>query len=196
MNSQMNGNGRSENDNKGMNTNGVNTPGSNTARMNKFFKDQLKDIYWAEKKMVTTLPAMHNASTTQELKNAFASHLDQTKQHVGRLEKVFKMIGEKAEAAKCPAMDCIVTEGENIISETHNDSAQRDVGLIFAGQKAEHYEIASYGGLTALAKKLGKDDVADLLHKTLTEEKEADKLLTEIAEKYISYKTSREPVEV
>ena len=140
---------------------------------------------------------MHNASTTTELKKAFSAHLEQTKKHVERLEKVFHMIDEKPEAEKCLAMAGIVAEGEDIISETHDDSMQRDIGLIFAGQKAEHYEIATYGGLVFLAKKLGKNDVADLLYKTLTEEKEADKLLTEIAEKNISYKAapSREPVE-
>ncbi|MEP6466319.1 MAG: ferritin-like domain-containing protein [Parafilimonas sp.] len=193
MNTQMNGNGRTENNN----TNNVNGSGRNSSRMNEFFQNQLKDIYWAEKKLVTTLPKMHNAATKQELKNAFAAHLNQTKQHVETLEKVFKMLGEKPEALKCPAMDGIVTEGENIISETHSDTAQRDIGLVFAGQKAEHYEIATYGALISLAKKLDKNDIADMLHKTLVEEKEANKLLSEIAEKNISYKSvaSREPVE-
>ncbi len=192
MNTQMNGNGRAENNNNNENNR---TGNRNDSRMNEFFKDQLKDIYWAEQKLVKTLPKMQDAATSKELKNAFSSHLQQTKQHVERLEKVFNMIGEKPEAEKCPAMDGIVTEGEEIISETHNDTAQRDVGLIFAGQKAEHYEIATYGGLVSLAKSLGKNDIADVLHQTLTEEKDTDKLLTQIAEKNINYKATREPVE-
>ena len=182
------------------NTNGnVNNNNSNNkinladSKLSEFFKLQLQDIYWAEKKLVKTLPKMEEASTTQELKNAFSSHLKETKQQVQRLEKVFGIINEDANATKCPAMAGIVSEGEDIIDETDKNSAQRDVGLVFAAQKAEHYEIATYGGLVRLAKTLGYDEVANVLHQTLQEEKNADLLLTQIAEKNVNKKASREP---
>src|SRR5439155_15792938 len=106
------------------------------------------------------------------------------------------MIGEEVNSTKCHAMAGIVDEGSDIIDETDEGSAQRDVGLIFAGQKAEHYEIATYGGLIQLAKTLGYNDAANLMVQTLNEEKEADKLLTEIAENNINYEASREPMEM
>ena len=167
--------------------------GLNDSKLREFFKDQLADIYWAEKKLVKTLPKLEEAATTQQLKNAFSAHLKQTEQHVSRLENVFSMIGEEADAKKCVAMAGIVDEGEEIIDDTDEGTAQRDVGLIFAGQKAEHYEIATYGGLVQLARTLGLNDAAELMNTTLREEKEADSLLTEIAEKNVNYKASREP---
>src|SRR5690348_9233114 len=161
--------------------------GLSNSKLKEFFNDQLADIYWAEKKLVKTLPKLEEAATSQQLKNAFSSHLKQTEQHVSRLENVFEIIGEDAVAKKCIAMSGIVDEGEEIIDETDTGTAQRDVGLIFAGQKAEHYEIATYGGLIQLAKTLGYDEAANLMKQTLAEEKEADVLLTEIAEKNVNY---------
>lgn len=165
------------------------------SNLREFFVDQLKDIYWAEKKLVKTLPKLEEAATTEQLKNAFRNHLEQTREHVRRVENVFDMINEEADSTKCPAMAGIVDEGSDIIDETEENTAQRDVGLIFAGQKAEHYEIATYGGLITLAKVLGYNDVASTLHQTLEEEKEADELLTQIAENNVNYKASREPAE-
>jgi ferritin-like metal-binding protein YciE len=165
------------------------------SNLREFFVDQLKDIYWAEKKLVKTLPKMEEAATTEQLKNAFRNHLEQTREHVRRVENVFDMINEEADSTKCPAMAGIVDEGSDIIDETEENTAQRDVGLIFAGQKAEHYEIATYGGLITLAKVLGYNDVASTLHETLEEEKEADELLTQIAENNVNYKASVEPAE-
>jgi ferritin-like metal-binding protein YciE len=165
------------------------------SNLKEFFTEQLQDIYRAEKKLVKTLPKLEDAATSRELKNAFSGHLQETKQHVTRLEKVFNMIGEEVNATKCPAMAGIVDEGSDIIDETEEGSAQRDVGLIFAGQKAEHYEIATYGGLIELAKTLGYNEAADLMYQTLTEEKNADTLLTRIAEKSVNYKASLEPQE-
>jgi len=167
----------------------------NDSKLKEFFVDQLKDIYWAEKKLVKTLPKMEEAATTEELKNAFRNHLEQTREHVRRVENVFDMISEDAEAKKCPAMAGIADEGSDIIDDTDEGSAQRDVGLIFAGQKAEHYEIATYGGLISLAKVLGYNDAASTFHQTLEEEKEADALLTQIAENNVNYKASTEPLE-
>ena len=166
---------------------------TNNSKLKEFFIDQLEDIYWAEKKLVKTLPKLEDAATTQQLKNAFANHLRQTEEHVTRLENVFSMIGEDADAKKCPAMAGIIDEGEDIIDDTDTGSAQRDVGLIFAGQKAEHYEIATYGGLVQLAKNLGYSEAANLMEQTLSEEKQADELLTQIAENNVNYKASREP---
>lgn len=163
------------------------------SKLREFFTDQLEDLLWAEKKLVKTLPKMQEAATSAELKDAFGNHLNQTQNHVSRLEQVFGIIGETVDATKCPAMAGIVDEGEDIIDETEEGTAQRDVGLIFAGQKAEHYEIATYGGMVTLAKTLGYDDAADILGQTLAEEKEADMLLTQIAENNINCLASTEP---
>lgn len=157
------------------------------SKLKEFFIDQLHDIYWAEKKLVKKLPKLQDASTTQQLKNALEDHWQQTKLHVDRLERIFEMIGEEAEGKKCPAMAGIAEEGEDIIDETEEGTAQRDVGIIFAAQKAEHYEIATYGGLAQLAKTLGLTEIKDLLGQTLSEEKQADDLLTQIAESGINY---------
>ena len=176
-----------------MKTNTMSASTSTDSKLHEFFVDQLKDMYWAEKKLVKTLPKMEDAATSDQLKNAFRNHWEQTKEHVRRLENVFSMIGEEVDSSKCPAMAGIVDEGSDIIDDTDAGSAQRDVGLIFAGQKAEHYEIATYGGLIQLAKTLGYNDAANLMHQTLTEEKAADVLLTQIAESNANYQAKREP---
>jgi ferritin-like metal-binding protein YciE len=169
---------------------------ANNSKLKEFFVKQLQDIYWAEKKLVKTLPKLQEATTNSELRKAFEDHLIQTEDHVARLREVFQLIDEPVTAKKCPAMSGIVDEGEDIIDDTDDGSAQRDVGLIFAGQKAEHYEIATYGGLVSLAKTLGFDEVAGKLEKTLAEEKQADVLLTQIAENHINYDASLEPLVV
>ncbi|MDB4926655.1 ferritin-like domain-containing protein [Mucilaginibacter sp.] len=165
------------------------------SKLKEFFTDQLEDLLWAEKKLVKTLPKMQEAATSVELKDAFGNHMTQTQNHVSRLEQVFGMIGAKVDTTKCAAMAGIVDEGEDIIDDTDEGTSQRDVGLIFAGQKAEHYEIATYGGMVTLAKTLGYNDAAGLLSQTLKEEKEADNLLTQIAENNINYQASTEPKE-
>lgn len=168
-------------------------PGSvKNSKLREFFLDQLQDIYWAEKKLVKTLPKLAEASNSDELEQAFSSHLKETQTHVTRLEQVFDLLGESAEAKECPALKGIAEEGEDIIDETDEGTAQRDVGLIFAGQKAEHYEIATYGGLVQLAKTMGHTDVADLLAQTLEEEKKADSKLTQIAESGINAQADSE----
>lgn len=167
------------------------TPVSDSA-LEEFFVDELKDIYWAEKKLVKTLPKLQKAATSNELKQAFGNHLSETETHVERLEKAFEMLGQKAQAKKCDAMEGITEEGASIIEDTAEGTATRDVALVMAGQKAEHYEIASYGGLIQVAKTLGHNDVAQLLHQTLEEEKHADQVLTGIAESGINYEASEE----
>jgi uncharacterized protein (TIGR02284 family) len=165
------------------------------SRLQEFFVNELKDLLWAEKKIVDTLPKMKEAATSPELQKAFENHLVETEGHVQRLEQIFGLLGLEADTTKCDAMDGIVDEGEEIISDTEDGTATRDVGLIFAGQKVEHYEIASYGGMVSLAKTLGYSDAADLLILTLNEEKAADDLLTEIAENKVNYQASGEQKE-
>lgn len=156
------------------------------------FTDELKDIYWAEKHLSKALPKMQKAATSQELADAFADHLEVTKGHVARLEQVFELVGKKPQAKKCDAMEGLVEEGKSIIEDTEEGTATRDVGLILAAQKVEHYEIATYGGLATIAKTLGLDEVAELLGETLGEEKETDELLTNIAENNINFEAADE----
>ena len=165
---------------------------SKDSMLREFFIDEVKDIYWAEKHVVTTLPKMKKAATSEELQQAFATHTEQSKTQVERLEKVFELLGEKAQAKKCDAMAGIIEEGESIISDTKEGTATRDVGLILAAQKVEHYEISTYGGLHQLATTLGLTDVADLLKETLEEEKQTDVLLTKIAENSVDYEAAEE----
>lgn len=167
----------------------------NDSMLEKFFADELKDIYWAEKHLVKTLPKMKKAATSPELQQAIMDHLEQTKEHVSRLEQVFELLGKKAQAKKCDAMAGITEEGDGIIEETEKGTATRDVGLILSAQKVEHYEIATYGGLAQLATTLGLDEIAEILQTTLAEEKEADSLLTEIAENNVNYQSSMETEE-
>jgi ferritin-like metal-binding protein YciE len=156
------------------------------------FTDEIKDIYWAEKHLVKALPKMQKAATSEELQNAFATHLEQTQTHVTRLEQVFEMLEEKAVAKKCEAMEGLVAEAQGVIEDTDEGTATRDVGLIIAAQKVEHYEIACYGSLVTLAKTLDRDDIADVLAETLDEEEETDELLTEIAEDGVNYEATVE----
>jgi ferritin-like metal-binding protein YciE len=165
---------------------------ANDSKLHGFFTDQLQDMYWAEQKLVKTLPKLEEAATSGQLKEAFHNHLQQTKTHVSRLEQVFDIIGEDATAKKCLAMAGIVDEGSDLIDDTDDGSAQRDVALIFAGQKAEHYEIATYGGLMSIARTLGYNDAAELLGETLSEEKEADSLLSQIAESEVNDRAKKE----
>jgi ferritin-like metal-binding protein YciE len=165
---------------------------NNSGELEAFFKDEIKDIYWAEKHLVKTLPKMQKAATSEQLKAAFADHLAVTKGHVERLEQVFELLGQKPQAKKCEAMEGITKEGESIIEDTDKGTATRDVGLILAAQKVEHYEISTYGGLSQLAKTLGKNDIAKILEKTLGEEKDADESLSEIAENNINYDAGEE----
>ena len=167
------------------------TPVSDS-KLEEFFVEELKDIYWAEKKLVKTLPKLQKAATSDELKQAFGNHLSETEGHVERLEQAFGMLGQKAQAKKCDAMEGFTEEGASVIEDTEEGTATRDVALVMAGQKAEHYEIASYGGLIQIAKTLGHNDVADLLQQTLQEEKNADQILTSIAEGGINYEASEE----
>ena len=175
----------------GKNKNAKATQETNS-QLQKFFEDSLKDIYWAEKSLTKALPKMQKAATTEELKNAIEEHLTQTETQVVRLEQVFELIGKKAQVKKCDAMEGLIKEGESIIEETEDGSMTRDVGIIMAAQKVEHYEIATYGGLAQIATTMGLDEAADLLNETLDEEKEADEILTKIAENNINWEAEQE----
>jgi ferritin-like metal-binding protein YciE len=153
----------------------------NQSKLEEFFHDEVKDIYWAEKKLVKTLPKLAKSATSEELRNAFTEHLEVTKDHVNRLEKVFEILGHKPQAKKCEAMAGITSEGDEVIEDTDDDTSTRDVALILAGQKAEHYEIATYGGLAQIARTLGHNDIAKLMEQTLAEEKQADQTLSKLA---------------
>jgi len=164
------------------------------SQLEKFFLDQLKDIYYAEQQLLKALNEMKSASTTEELEDAFDNHHKQTERQVKRLEKVFQLIDEKPEGKKCEAMDGLIKEGKTIINETREGSMTRDAALIIAAQKVEHYEIASYGGLVQLAITMQLHRAADILEKTLFEEEDTDQLLTYIAESSINMEAEDEGV--
>jgi ferritin-like metal-binding protein YciE len=160
--------------------------------LEKFMYESLKDIYWAEKHLTKAIPKLSKAATNEELKAALDEHREVTEGHVERLEQVFELLGRKAQAKKCEAMEGLTKEAESVLEETEEGTATRDVGIIIAAQKVEHYEIATYGGLTQLAKTMGLTEVADLLGQTLEEEKETDENLTSIAENDINLQAEDE----
>jgi ferritin-like metal-binding protein YciE len=147
----------------------------------KLFEDELKDIYWAEKALTKALPKMIKNATSSELANAIRTHLKETEGHVTNVEMVFKVLGKKAQAKKCDAMEGLIKEAQGIMEDTEK-GAMRDAGIISAAQKVEHYEIASYGTLRTFAQILGLDDAIEILEAILEEEKNADEILTGVAE--------------
>ncbi len=151
--------------------------------------DELKDLYNAENQLVKALPKMAKKASAPELKRAFQDHLEQTKGHVDRLEKIFKGLGEKPTGKTCKAMKGLVEEGKEIIEED-GDGSVLDAALIGAAQRVEHYEIAGYGVVRTFASLLGEDDAVESLQRTLNEEGETDKKLTQIAESVINIEAS------
>ena len=151
------------------------------------FYDTLKDVYFAEGKIVDTLPKMHAAAKSKQLKDAFTKHLAETKVHVERLEEVFKIIGKKPEKKTCDAIMGITSEGAEIMDE-YEGSPALDAGLLAAAQAVEHYEMSRYGTLRTWALELGLKDAAKLLQTTLDEEQATDIALTSIAEKVVNQK--------
>ncbi len=146
-----------------------------------FFIDELKDILWAEKAILKATPKMRKAATGKELAASFDEHLKETEQQVAILEQVFGELGEKPATKKCDAMEGLISETESIIEDTDKGTAIRDAGLILAAQKIEHYEIATYGTLAALADAMGEKKVAKMLRSILSDEKDSDKKLTALA---------------
>ena len=145
------------------------------------FHDMLQDIYYVEKKLVKTLPGMAKKATAPDLRTAIEDHLTETEGHVQRLEQVFELLGKTPKAKKCEALEGLIAEAEEVMSEI-TDKQTLDAAIIASAQAVEHYEIARYGTLCSWAEQLGQDDAADLFEKTLEEEKAADEKLTEIAE--------------
>ena len=161
------------------------TPEAESA-LNELFIDEMKDIYWAENHLAKALPKIIKGATSEDLKETITAHLEQTKNHVTRLESAFESIGEKAKPVKCLAMEGLLKEADELLSETDKGTEVRDVAIISAAQKVEHYEIATYGTLKTLATTLGYTEAADLFAQTLEEEKTADSLLTKVAENYVN----------
>jgi ferritin-like metal-binding protein YciE len=154
-------------------------------KLEDLFHDTLKDIYYAEKKILTALPKMAKAAQSADLKAAFQKHEGETQKQVDRLEQVFKIIGAKAQGKKCDAIDGITDEGKEIMTE-YKGSPALDAGLLAAAQAVEHYEISRYGTLKTWAQELGHGDAARLLDATLQEEKKTDATLTQIAEAVVN----------
>lgn len=144
------------------------------------FEMNLRDVYDAEKQLLKALPKMGEAAFNEDLQDTFADHLEQTRRHVERLDKIFAALGIEPGSETCEAMQGLIKETRETIAE-FSDSDVRDTALIINAQKIEHYEIAAYGSLCELADVLGLNKIADLLDRTLNEEKEADRLLSEVA---------------
>jgi len=156
------------------------------SEFHKFFVDQLKDIYWAESHLVKALPKMQKAATSKDLAAAFEKHTQESQNHIDILQQVFELLEEKAVGKKCAAMEGLIEECKSILEDTEKDTMTRDAGLILAAQKAEHYEIATYGTLRVFARTMGHDDIAELLSTILESEKMTDVALTEIAESFVN----------
>ena len=163
--------------------------GENLKTLNDLFVHQLRDIYYAEKQIVQALPDMIEKATDPGLKQGFQTHLGETKNHVKRLEQVFKMHGIEAKGIDCPAIDGIIEEADDVTEEVEN-KAVLDAALIAAAQAVEHYEMTRYGTLVAWAKQLGRPDCAGVLQQNLEEEKAVDSKLTALAERNVNVKAA------
>jgi ferritin-like metal-binding protein YciE len=144
------------------------------------FVDELRDIYNAEQQLIKALPKMAKAATSKELRSGFEEHLEQTKEHAARIEKIFSGMGEPVKGKKCKGMEGIVSEGGEVMSEDY-EGAVMDAALISTAQRVEHYEMAAYGAVHAYAELMGESEAASLLEQTLEEEKETDQKLTNLS---------------
>jgi ferritin-like metal-binding protein YciE len=160
-------------------------------KLDDLFHDTLKDIYYAEKKILAALPKMAKAAQSEDLSAAFEKHLGETEGQIERLEQVFELIEEKPQGKKCAAIEGILEEGQEIMKEFKGSPAL-DAGLLAAAQAVEHYEISRYGTLKTWAKELGHDDAAKLLQETLDEEEATDEALSEIAEQVVNQEAQAE----
>jgi ferritin-like metal-binding protein YciE len=152
------------------------------SELQELFIDELKDIYSAESQLVKALPKMAKAAASDELRSGFEKHLEQTKGHVARIEQIFQGLNDKPTGKKCKGMEGLIEEGDEVAKEDYEDDA-KDAALIGAAQRVEHYEIAAYGTVRAMAERLGNTQAVKLLSQTLQEEKDTDEKLTELAEK-------------
>ena len=163
-------------------------------KLDELFHDTLKDIYYAEKKILAALPKMAKAAQHPDLKEAFENHYSQTEAQIARLEQVFAEIEEKPHGKKCDAIEGIIAEGSEIMQE-YKGSPALDAGLLAAAQAVEHYEISRYGTLKAWAEKLGLEEAVGLLEETLGEEEETDQTLSKIAEDAVNAEAEEEAEE-
>jgi ferritin-like metal-binding protein YciE len=159
--------------------------------LQKLYTDELRDLYNAETQLLKALPKMAKAASSEELKEAFEQHLEQTKGHVKRLEQVFKELDEKPKGKTCRAMKGLIEEGSEMLEED-GETSVRDAGIIVAAQKVEHYEIAGYGSVRTFAHLLGQNKAAELLQATLDEESETNEVLNRLAESVINPEAVRE----
>jgi ferritin-like metal-binding protein YciE len=160
-------------------------------KLDELFHDTLKDIYYAEKKILAALPKMAKAAQNDALAAAFEKHHGETEEQISRLEQVFELIDAKPQGKKCAAIEGILEEGQEIIKE-YKGSPALDAGLLAAAQAVEHYEISRYGTLRTWAEELGLDDAAKLLQETLDEEEATDQALTELAEQVVNQEAQAE----
>ncbi len=158
--------------------------------MEDLFVHTLQDVYYAENKIVKSLPNMIENATNAELRKGLEAHLEETRTHVERLEEVFEILGKEPKSIDCPAIDGIIEEADEVTGEI-DDKDVLDAAIIASAQVVEHYEITRYGSLIAWAKRLGQGEAADVLEKTLEEEKAADKKLTAVAEGQVNLQAVR-----
>jgi ferritin-like metal-binding protein YciE len=149
--------------------------------LHELYVEQLRDLYDAENQLVKALPKMAEASNSDELRQGFEEHLEQTREHVQRLENIFESLGEKPKGEKCKGMEGLIKEGSEVLDEDMHEDV-KDAAIIAAAQKVEHYEISGYGTARTFANLLGEDEAVSLLQKTLDEEKETDSKLNQLAE--------------
>lgn len=149
--------------------------------LNDLFIEQLRDLYDAENQLIKALPKMAQGANSDELRQSFEEHLEQTKEHAQRIEQIFEQLGEKAKGKKCKAMEGLIKEGSETLGEDMDEDV-KDAAIIAAAQRVEHYEIAGYGTVRTFASLLGEQEAASLLEQTLQEEKETDAKLTQLAE--------------
>ena len=160
-------------------------------QLDELFHDTLKDIYYAEKKILSALPKMAKAAQNEDLRAAFEKHKTETEGQIDRLEQVFQLIEEKPQGKKCAAIEGILEEGQEILKE-YKGSPALDAGLVSAAQAVEHYEIARYGTLRTWAEELGLNQAMKLLQQTLDQEEATDRALTEIAESVVNQEAQAE----
>jgi ferritin-like metal-binding protein YciE len=165
-------------------------PSKKPKGLDQLYYEELRDLYDAENRLVRTLPKLAKASSADELEDAFTDHLEKTRGHVERLNRIFESMGKKASAKTCNGIRGIIEEGSEILEL--ESGPVRDAGLIAGAQRAEHYEIAAYGTVRTWAQQLNRQEDVDFLQQTLDEEKEADKKLTEIAEASVNIKAEEE----
>ena len=156
--------------------------------------EELRDLYDAEHQLVKALPQLARAASGDALRAAFQSHLEETRNHITRLDQVFPLLGRKASGKHCAGIAGIIEEGSKLLKETDIEGAVRDAGLIAGAQKAEHYEMCGYGTCAAWARTLGLDQAASHLEETLTEERAADQTLSDLAEQEVNISATHEGV--